>query len=94
MEGLLSIGKLEEAVKKMTYISAKRLGIVNERGLLKEDYFADITIFNPDTIADKATYDDPKQYTDAGYCQVVGEKLMSKYGRPSRILRFKPFLLF
>lgn len=32
--------------------------------------------------------------TDAGYCQVVGEKLMSKYGRPSRILRFKPFLLF
>lgn len=32
--------------------------------------------------------------TDAGYCQVVGEKLMSKYGRPSRILRFKPFQLF
>ncbi len=32
--------------------------------------------------------------TDAGYCQVVGEKLMSKYGRPSRILRFKPLLLF
>lgn len=30
---------------------------------------------------------------DAQYCQVVGEKLMSKYGRPSRILRFKPFLL-
>ena len=31
---------------------------------------------------------------DGGYCQVVGEKLISKYGRPSRILRFKPFLLF
>lgn len=31
---------------------------------------------------------------DAGYCEVVSEKLMSKYGRPSRILRFKPLLLF
>lgn len=31
---------------------------------------------------------------DAGYCEVISEKLMSKYGRPSRILRFKPFLVF
>ncbi|WP_236874723.1 hypothetical protein [Clostridioides difficile] len=31
---------------------------------------------------------------DSGYCEVVSEQLMSKYGRPSRILRFKPFLLF
>lgn len=31
---------------------------------------------------------------DAGYCEVISEKLMSKYGRPSRILRFKPFLFF
>ncbi len=31
---------------------------------------------------------------DAGYCEVISEKLMSKYGRPSRILRFKPILLF
>lgn len=31
---------------------------------------------------------------DAGYCEVISEKLVGKYGRPSRILRFKPFLLF
>lgn len=31
---------------------------------------------------------------DAGYCEVISEKLMSRYGRPSRILRFKPFLVF
>ncbi|WP_243161261.1 hypothetical protein [Clostridioides difficile] len=31
---------------------------------------------------------------DSGYCEVVSEQLMSKYGRHSRILRFKLFLLF
>lgn len=31
---------------------------------------------------------------DAGYCEVISEKLMSRYGRPSRILRFKPILPF
>ena len=47
----------------MTSLPAKRLGIANERGTLKEGYFADIVIFDPETIADKATYADPKQYS-------------------------------
>lgn len=53
----------EDAVRKMTYLSAKRLGIDEERGLLKKDYYADIVVFDPDQICDKATYEDPKQYT-------------------------------
>lgn len=37
----------------MTYLSAKRLGIDEERGLLKKDYYADIVVFDPDQIAIK-----------------------------------------
>ncbi len=53
----------EDVVRKMTSLPAKRLGIANERGTLKEGYFADIVIFDPETISDVATYADPKQYS-------------------------------
>ena len=52
---------LEEGVKKLTYNPAQILKIEG-RGLLKEGNFADVVIFNPDTIKDMATYKDPKQY--------------------------------
>ena len=52
---------LEEGVKKLTYNIAKILKL-EDRGLIKEGNFADIVIFNPDTIKDMATYKDPKQY--------------------------------
>ena len=51
---------LEEGVKKLTYNPAQILKIEG-RGLLKEGNFADIVIFNPDTIKDMATYKNPKQ---------------------------------
>ncbi len=53
----------EDAVRKMTSLSAKYLGISADRGMLKEGYFADVVVFDPEKIADKATYEDPKQYT-------------------------------
>lgn len=53
----------EDAVRKMTHLPATYLGIGADRGLLKENYFADVVVFDPETIEDKATYDDPKQYT-------------------------------
>lgn len=56
--GLLS---LPQAVYKMTGGSAAALGLV-ARGLLREGYWADITLFDPHTVADTATYDNPHQY--------------------------------
>ncbi len=52
----------EDAIRKMTFLPAKRLGLT-DRGILKENCFADVVVFDPETIADKATYGDPKQYT-------------------------------
>mgnify|MGYP001481695067 FL=1 len=48
-----------DAVYKMTYMPAKRLKL-NKKGILKAGYDADITIFNYDTIIDKATFKEPQ----------------------------------
>jgi N-acyl-D-aspartate/D-glutamate deacylase len=53
--------QLEEAVRKMTSLPAQVLGL-KDRGLLREGYWADIVVFDPDTVADLATYENPKQY--------------------------------
>ena len=52
---------LETMINRLTHNAAERFGLKN-RGLLKEGYFADIVVFNPDTIIDTATFDDPKQF--------------------------------
>lgn len=51
---------LEDAVRKMTSATASRLGI-HDRGLLRQGMFADIVVFDPATIADRATYERPHQ---------------------------------
>ncbi len=60
---------LEEAVRKLTSLPATHLGI-QKRGSLKPGYHADIVIFNPATIADKATFEDPQQYA-VGVAHVI-----------------------
>ena len=57
----LQVITLPEAVKKMTSMNADKINI-RDRGLLKEGYWADITVFDPRTVADKATYVEPHQY--------------------------------
>ena len=54
---------LQEAVRKLSGFPATNLGLEN-RGFLKKDYFADIVIFNPDTVNDKATFDEPLQFAE------------------------------
>ena len=52
---------LQEAIRRMTSLPASNLGIA-DRGLLKPGNFADVVIFDPQTIAARATYEKPHQY--------------------------------
>jgi N-acyl-D-amino-acid deacylase len=65
-EGVLS---LEEAVHKMTGLSANKLRL-SDRGLIKAGLKADLVVFDPKTIRDRATYEDPFHYP-AGISHVI-----------------------
>jgi N-acyl-D-amino-acid deacylase len=53
---------VEKAVRKMTSLPASVLGIA-QRGMLKTGYFADVVVFDPQTIQDHATFEKPMQYS-------------------------------
>ena len=57
-EGVLS---LEEAIRRLTSLPASNLKLEG-RGLLREGYFADVVVFDPKTIQDRATFEAPHQY--------------------------------
>jgi N-acyl-D-amino-acid deacylase len=67
---------LQEAIRRLTGFPAANLGL-DRRGLLKEGYFADVVVFDPDRIADRATYDNPHQYaTGVKYVLVNGVRVI------------------
>jgi dihydroorotase/N-acyl-D-amino-acid deacylase len=67
-----SVISLELAIRKMTSLAAQRVG-VNDRGLLKPGMYADITVFDPATIVDNATFEQPSQLaTGVSYVFVNG----------------------
>lgn len=66
--------RMEEAVRKMTSLAASRVGLL-DRGILRPGTFADITVFNAQTIKDVATFQDPMHYS-------IGVKYVFVNGRP------------
>ncbi len=75
----LKVLTLEEAIKKMTSMPANQF---NQplRGRIIEGAIADITIFDPDTIQDTATYEDPHNYAVGINHVMVGGEFAKKYG--------------
>jgi N-acyl-D-amino-acid deacylase len=57
------IVSLEEAIRRMTSLPARKLGL-RDRGLLQPGHLADVVVFDPATIADTATFADPHRYPD------------------------------
>jgi len=75
-EGLL---RLEEAVRKMSAIPAQRLGL-KDRGILRDGMRADVVLFDPDRVAAKATFEEPKQYPEGIDYVLVNGKIVIDNG--------------
>jgi N-acyl-D-aspartate/D-glutamate deacylase len=87
----LGLLRLEDAVRKMTSANAGKLGIA-DRGLLRPGNFADVVVFDPEHIIDRATYNKPFQYSEGVVYLLVNGKLVLDEGkhtgeRPGRALR-------
>ena len=85
--GLLS---LEEAVRKMTSANAAKVRLF-DRGLLRGGLWADVTIFDPARVIDRATFDQPRQYARGiEYVIVNGTVVIDRdrhtHARPGQIL--------
>ncbi|WP_347273344.1 D-aminoacylase [Candidatus Kuenenia sp.] len=75
---------VEEAIRKMTGLPAQKAGL-DQRGFIKEGYFADITIFNPETITDKSTFANPHQYSVGVEYVIVNGNVTVQKGKHSGI---------
>ena len=80
---------LEQAIRKITSLPAQREHLIH-RGLLKEGFFADITIFDPATIADKATYAQPAQISEGVKYVLVNGQLEFENGHLTGAQAGKP----
>tara|TARA_B110000240_G_scaffold63410_1_gene72209 strand:+ start:130 stop:1599 length:1470 start_codon:yes stop_codon:yes gene_type:complete len=79
--GILS---LPEAIRRMTSLSAQTFGMKN-RGQIKEGYFADLVLFDPASIIDTATYDDPKQEPKGIEMVLVNGQVALNAGQHTRV---------
>jgi len=88
--------KLEEMLKKMTSVPAKKFGL-QKRGVVRAENIADLVIFDPDKIIDKATWKEPHQYPAGVECVLVNGEIVIDKGShtgklPGKILRKKSAL--
>ncbi len=82
---------LEDAVRRMTSLAARRLGL-HDRGLIAPGMAADLLIFDPDNVVDRADFGDPMQYAEGmDYVFVNGVPVIDDGGMvdvsPGRLLR-------
>lgn len=70
----------EDAIYKITSMPAEKIGLKN-RGKIKKGYFADIVIFDPQSIRDRATFKDPFQYSEGLNYVIVNGGLALRRGK-------------
>lgn len=82
---------LEEAIRKLTSLPVENLDI-RRRGRLEPGYFADVVVFDPSTIRDNATFQDPHQYASGVEYVLVNGQVVVRDGehtgaKPGRVVR-------
>jgi len=82
---------LEDAIRRMTSLPAGRFGF-QDRGLVREGLAADLVLFDPEKVQDKATYPNPHQFSDGFDFVLVNGTVVVEEGkftdaRPGRVLR-------
>jgi len=87
----LGVITLEEAIRKMTSAPATRLGLW-DRGLLRPGFKADIVLFNPETVIDRATFMDPHRFPEGIEYVIVNGEVVVDQGKhtgalPGRVLK-------
>jgi N-acyl-D-amino-acid deacylase len=82
---------MEEAIQSASGLPAQMLGFTN-RGQIKEGYIADVVVFDPETIADKATFDDPHQYSEGILHVLISGVSVIKNGEFTGILVGNPLI--
>ncbi len=72
----------EEGIRKITAMPAAKAGI-EERGCVKEGFWADLVVIDPEKIADRATFQDPHRYPEGLSHVLVNGEFVVKEGRPT-----------
>jgi len=83
--------RLEDAVRKMTSLPAQKIGL-RDRGLLRPGAYADVAVFDPGKVIDRATFENPHQYSEGIVYVFVNGATVVDQGKitdrlPGRILR-------
>ncbi len=86
-----NVVSLEEGIRKMTSLSAQHLG-VTERGSIQEGYYADLVLFDPDTVIDRSTYEDPQAPSEGVEKVWVNGRLVFDGGRTTGNRPGRPIL--
>src|SRR5262249_19670182 len=84
----------EQGIRKMTSAPAWRLGCW-DRGIIRPGMMADLVVFDPDTLRDTATYENPRSYPEGVHYVIVNGALVMQEGQPTgampgRALRANP----
>ncbi|HDD68972.1 MAG TPA: hypothetical protein ENG61_01270, partial [Candidatus Korarchaeota archaeon] len=83
----------EEAIRKMTSMPAQKMGLF-DRGLLRKGMWADIVVFNPRTVRDRATFENPHRFPEGIEYVLVNGELVVERGThtgltPGKVLRHR-----
>jgi N-acyl-D-amino-acid deacylase len=89
----MGVLRLEDAIRRMTSLPAQTFRL-RDRGLVREGMAADLVVFDPATIGDRATYTDPHQFPAGIRWVIVNGQIALEDGRPmggfyGRVLRWR-----